>query len=120
MNIPVPVEHLPHLALLSQEELNRDEHPLDPFRLRFPGFYQLTPEGTALRTDITIRLDSAALASLKAQIRAVELAFVSRIGRRSPEELDAERRRAAEVAIQDAELPEVELLERLLVALRAA
>lgn len=120
MNIPVPGEHLPHLALLSQEELNRDEHPLDPFRLRFPGFYQVTPEGTALRTDITVRLTSAALTSLKAQIRAVELAFAIRISRRSPEELDAEQRRAAEALVQDAELPEVELLERVLVALRSA
>lgn len=107
------------LGMLPADELARDELPGEPFRMEFPGYWRVGPDGVLRRSDISVRMNSADIADLKAQIRAAEMAYVSRITRLSPEEIKAEQARAAVVA-QDGERPTVELLHTLLVKLRAA
>lgn len=114
-----PAEQHPRLRLLSEAELAEDRFPDEPFRLTFPSHWNDGPDGVRRRSDIAVRLNSADLADLKAQIRAQELALHARISRKSPEEIVAEQRRAAtQAAYHMTKRPEIELLETVLVRLR--
>ena len=117
----IPEDHQPHLTLLDAAELADDRHPDEPFRLLFPGYWRRTGNGCYERADIGVRLSSADLAALLAQIRAQQLKHASRIRGMSLAELEAERARAAELAVRyEGPPPETALLELVLVKLRAA
>ncbi|WP_329271901.1 hypothetical protein [Streptomyces sp. NBC_01451] len=112
-----PEEQHPRLFLLSQAELDADPYPDEPFRIDFAGYSRTGPDGTVQYGNLKVRLNSADIAALKAQIRAAELAYASRLGRMTDEQL--ERARAREVA-RAAPPPSTDLLELVLVKLRAA
>ncbi|MFH9731847.1 hypothetical protein [Streptomyces sp. NPDC017260] len=114
-----PADQHPHLALLSEDELAKDPFPDEPFRMTFPAYWTTGADGVRRRSDIAVRLNSADITDMKMRIRAVEMAYHSRISRMSPEEIEAERRRAACIALQaPAQQPTVELLATVLVRLR--
>lgn len=112
-----PEDQHPRLSLLSQAELDADPYPDEPFRIDFAGYSRIGPDGTVQYGNLKVRLNTADLTDLKAQIRAVEMAYASRMGRMTDEQL--ERARALEVAAP-APPPPTELLELVLVRLRAA
>jgi hypothetical protein len=105
------------LSVLPQGELDVDTHPGDPFRLEFPGYWQTTPDGRVVRANITVRLNSSDITALKAQIRAAELSYATRMGRMTDEQL---ARSQFEAAVADKEPPDAALLELVLERLRVA
>lgn len=114
-----PEDQHPQLSLLSQAELDADPYPDEPFRVDFAGYWQTGPDGTVQSRTIRVRLNSADITSLKAQIRAVELAYATRMGRMTDEQLERAKADAAE-AWASVSPPPTDLLELVLVRLRAA
>ncbi|MEU0215023.1 hypothetical protein ABZ281_07815 [Streptomyces sp. NPDC006265] len=112
-----PEDQHPQLSLLSQAELDADPYPDEPFLIDFAGYSRTGPDGETQYGNLKVRLNSADITSLKAQIRAVEMSYASRLGRMTDEQL--ERARAAE-AWESVSPPPTELLELVLVKLRAA
>ncbi|MFC9505430.1 hypothetical protein [Streptomyces sp. NPDC057002] len=86
-----------HVTLLDEDHLIDDPCPDQPFRLTFQGWWQDSPEGGHRVADLNLRMDSADLADLRAQIRAQELALASRARRQAEAEAD-ERARGTQVA----------------------